>query len=265
MNRLLAAVALFTLFPASIIKASDKEVPLAIDLGTVASAGWSTTRPPTIAVSDSGTLYVFWERPGQRNAPKPEGLPRIPEEFSFGPARGPEGSSAPAVSVCRKRKWSKPGLLVEGLKDCCPVFSWCEGEKVNLLLAGPREEKCYHLQYDPEAGHWKRVAELPLAPSQYDAIRSIGKKIHLACVEGRYVYYLRFDGTAWSKPLRIDASENRTSGVTRARLAVRRDGTAHIAWWSAVTERGLHGYAVVRGGTANALQDLYNPGVRNRG
>jgi hypothetical protein len=275
MNRLLAAVALFTLLLACIIKASAEDVPAAIDLGTVGSAGWSTSRPPTIAVSDSGILYVFWNRPGQRNAPKLDGLPRIPEELSFGPASNPESSSVPAVSVYRKGKWSRPGLLVDGLKDCCPVFSWCEKEKVNLLVAGPREEKCHHLQYDPKTEHWKRVAELPLAPSQYDAFRSIGNKVYLACVEGRYVYYLQFDGTAWSKPLRIDASENRTSRVTRARLAVGRDGTAHITWWSAVTEKGLHGYAVVRGGkvergplqfeTAPVYRDEFDIGIDPQG
>jgi hypothetical protein len=248
MKRLLAAVALLTVLLASIIKASDKDVPVAVDLGTIGPAGFSTSRPPTIAVSDSGIRYVFWERPAQRNAPKPERLPRIPEEFSFAPAGDPEFISVPAVSVYRKGRWSRPGLLVDGLKECCPIFSWCEEEKVNLLVAGPREEKCHHLQYDPKAKQWKRLAGPPLTPSQHDAIRSVGKTIHLACVEGRYVYYLQFDGTAWSKPLRIDASENRTSGVTRARLAVDRKGTAHIAWWCAVTERGVHGYAVVRGG-----------------
>jgi len=63
------------------------------------------------------------------------------------------------------------------------------------------------------------------------------------------VYYLSFDGTAWSKPLRIESSENKTSMVTRVRLAVDNQAVAHLLWWTAtVAPQDKHGYAVVSGG-----------------
>jgi len=84
--------------------------------------------PPTIAVSVRGTLYVFWERPGQRPAPKSE-------ELSFGPARDPEWSSVPMVSVYQKGKWSRAGLLVVGLKDGLRTCPDAVGNETTALLA----------------------------------------------------------------------------------------------------------------------------------
>src|SRR5262245_49101588 len=99
----------------AIHKADRRESPAATDLGSLSAGGWSTTRPPTVAVTDGGTIYVLWAQPGRRQAVLPKGVPRIPDEFSFGPAKDPRWSTAPAVSVCRRGKWSRPGLLVDGL------------------------------------------------------------------------------------------------------------------------------------------------------
>src|SRR5262249_32379751 len=46
----------------------------------------------------------------------------------------------------------------------------------------------------------------------------------------------------------IEASRNPSLYVTRARLAVDRGGTPHIAWWNASEHGGNHGYAVIREG-----------------
>jgi hypothetical protein len=155
----------------------------------------------------------------------------------------------PAIAVCRKGKWGKPGLLVEGKSEAAPLFAWCEGEKLHLLLMSPGEKECHHLRYDPEGARWERIGQLPFAPSQYEPIRQVGKTVHIACCSGRYVHYFYFDGATWSKPVRIEESENRTNLVTRARLAMGRDGAAHIAWWTATEEKqeSIHGYVVVKG------------------
>src|SRR5262249_53574479 len=88
---------------------------------------------------------------------------------------------------------------------------------------------------------------LPFAPSMYEPFRRVGKEVHLASAEENHVDYLRFDGQAWSKPLRIEAK-----GVTRVRLAVDRKGAAHIGWWMAMPKKGIHGYAVIRDNKAEA-------------
>jgi hypothetical protein len=169
----------------------------------------------------------------------------IPDEMSFGTAQ-PEWSAVPGINVYRQGRWSKAGLLVEGSKNCTPLWSWCEGEKLHLLVTSESANKCNHLILDPTANRWAKHAELPFAPSQYGSFRHSGKEVHLACVDRPYVYYLRFDGKTWSKPVKIEQSENKTRGVTRVRLAVDRKGDAHVAWWTAYPQPGIHGYARIR-------------------
>jgi hypothetical protein len=219
--------------------------------GTLFVGGWETTRSPTVAASESGVIYVIWPGKGQKKAPQPATVPMIPDEFSFA-VHKLEWSGVPGISVYRKGSWSKAGLLVEGPKDCDPLWSWCEGEKLHLLLVSESANKCNHLVFDPTANRWTRQAELPFAPDQYSSWRQFGKEVHLACVEAQHVHYLRYDGKGWTKPVKIEQSENKTSGVTRVRMAVDRKGVAHVAWWTAHPEPGIHGYAVIREGVVNA-------------
>jgi hypothetical protein len=225
-------------------------LPVATSLET-GSLAWETTRSPTVAVSETGVIYVIWPGKGQKKAPQPATIPMIPEELSFS-VHQPEWSGVPGISVYQKGSWSKAGLLVEGPKDCDPLWSWCEGEKLNLLVVSESANKCNHLVFDPTANQWKRQAELPFAPSQYSSWRQFGKEIHLACVEEQHVHYLRYDGKSWTKPVKIEHSENKTSGVTRVRMAVDRKGGAHVAWWTAHPQHPVHGYAVIHEGQVNA-------------
>src|SRR5262249_32804114 len=151
-------------------------------------------------------IYVLWNRPYESKAPAPEGVTRLPKELTSLKKDG----WVPAIVVCRKGRWSKPGLLTECESECAPLFAWCEGEKLHLLLMSEGEEKCHHLRYDPDGGRWERLGQLPIAPSQYEPIQQVGKEVHIACVSGRHVHYLFFDGTAWSKPIRIEESKNQT-------------------------------------------------------
>ncbi len=226
------------------------EPPVATSL-PIGSLGWATTRSPTVAVSESGVIYVIWSGKGQQKAPQPATVPMIPDELSFS-VHQPEWSAVPGVNVYRKGNWSEAGLLVEGPKDCAPLWSWCEGEKLHLLVVSESANKCNHLVLDPTANRWTRQAELPFAPSQYSSWRQCGQEVHLACVDGEHVHYLRYDGKSWNKPVKIEHSENKTSGVTRVRMAVDRQGGAHVAWWTAHPEPGIHGYAVIREGQVNA-------------
>src|ERR1035438_6681497 len=86
----------------------QEKTPVATGLGLVGSGGSSTTRPPTVAVSDSGIIYVLWNRPYQSNAPAPEGVARLPKEFA-----PKKDGWVPAIAACRNGRWSNPGLLVE--------------------------------------------------------------------------------------------------------------------------------------------------------
>jgi hypothetical protein len=83
---------------------------------------WSTKR---VAVSDSGVVYVVCD------APKPEGVPPIPDEFS-------------------------PGLLVDGRRPVAP-FRLVRGEKLHQLLAG--DGKHPRLVHGPDAGRRALVAQ----------------------------------------------------------------------------------------------------------
>jgi len=247
-------------------------VPSAVHLESGGLAKWSA--PPVLAISDSGVIYVFWSAGGQKKATPSAALPLIPAKFSFGDDPEPEWSAVPGVNVRRQGVWSKPGVLVEGTKDCAACFAWCAGEKLHLLLADGVTRRTQHLLFDPQLKQWTRVAELPYRLTEYDAYRQVGETVHIGFVEStgrelgrgalpqrphdRFVYrehtyacYLSFDGQRWSRPLRIDESHNQSRGVTRVRLAVDGNQTAHLAWWSAVSEKGTHGYAVIRDGKAS--------------
>ncbi len=255
---LLAGVALLTIMQPPTGKGA---VPVPTCLGTLGDLGntWrSTDCPPTVAVSDSGTIYVFWPRPSQENGPKPEGLPQTPKDLSFGPKVHYEWNCSPVVSVCRKGKWSKPGMLVDGLGDWKVEFAWCDGEKLHLLLTVPGS-KCYHLLYDPNVGRWIRLAQVPCARTIHDPVRQVGKTVHMVCTQSPHLYYLCFDGTSWLKPVHIKMDKDPDWESTRAALAVGRDGTAYVAlfpWWRAnqwyVTEKRLHEYGVIRKGKLKA-------------
>jgi hypothetical protein len=231
-------------------QASSVKVPDSTDIST-GSLAWSSTHRPVIAVSARGTMYVFWLAKGQERAKA--SLPQLPGEYAFGLAKSPDWSEVPGVNVCRDGAWSKPGVLVEGKKSCEPVFAWCEGEQLHLLLTGTDERATNHIVFDPEKKTWKRLSRLPMSLSQHDAFRQIGKAIHVAAVEGKSVHYLRFDGHEWSEPVRLDLSENSSSGVTRARLAVDQQGTAYVGWWSATGGTGTHGLAALRDGKVSPI------------
>jgi hypothetical protein len=251
------AVALAVLITSSFVvvfiyRGSRRSGPDELPVATSLEAGrlaWETTRSPTVAVSESGVIYVIWPGKGQKKAPHPATIPMIPDELSSSVHPKPEWSVVPGINVYRKGSWSKAGLLVEGPKDCAPLWSWCEGEKLHLLLEG---DKCNHLVFDPTANQWKKQAELPFAPGHDSSWRQFGKEVHLACVEGQYVHYLRYDGKSWTKPLKIEHSENKTELVTRVRMAVDRKGGAHVAWWTAHPQARIHGYAVIREGQVKA-------------
>lgn len=271
----LATVALgLATFACGLVTAQEQErIPVAVGLGLVGHGGSSTTRPPTVAVSETGTIYVLWNRPYEANTPVPEGVARLPKELT--PAK--KEGWGPALAVCRNGRWSKPGLLTENESDCAPLFAWCEGEKLHLLLMSAKEEECQHLRYDPDAGRWNQLGKLPFGPSQYEPIQQVGKQIHIACAEEGYVHYFFFDGSAWSKPVRIEESKNPTNLVTRARLAIGHDGAAHVAWWTATLKPNdaIHGYAVVKGDKvephsirfepAPILRDAFDLGVDHAG
>ena len=125
-----------------------------------------------------------------------------------------------------------------------------------------REEHCHHLRYNPDGSRWDRLGQLPIAPSQYEPIQQVGKSVHIACVEGSYVHYFFFDGTAWSKAVRIEESKNQTGLVTRAKLAIGLDGAAHVAWWTAPRKpkEDVHGYAVVKGGKVESRSIRFDAG-----
>ncbi len=253
----------------------------------------STSHPPVLAVSESGVIYVFWPAQGLKNAgPSPE-LPMIPARFSFGDYPGSGFSEVPGVNVCRGGAWSKPGVLVEGKKLCCPCFAWCAGETLHVLVPDAVTGRTQHVTFDPQGKRWDKVAELPYRLTEYDAFRQVGETVHVGFAEssGRtlgegttpegaddrlvypehtYASYLSFDGHRWSKPFRIEQSDNRSRHATRVRLAVDAKGTAHLAWWS-----GAYGYAMIRDGKAvfEPLQfadaaierDEFDLGIRSAG
>jgi hypothetical protein len=231
-------------------KAINVKVPDSTEIST-GSLAWSSDHCPVIALSARGVRYVFWLAKGQEHATAV--LPLLPPEYAFGLAKDPEWSGVPGVNVYQDGSWSKPGVLVEGKKNCDPVFAWCEGELVHLLLTGSDAEATNHLVFDPENKKWKKPTRLSIRLSQHDAFRHIGKTVHVASVEGKYVHYLKFDGREWSKPMRLDKSENNSNGVTRPRLAVDPQGTAYVGWWSATGEAGTHGLAAIRDGKASPI------------
>jgi hypothetical protein len=240
----------------------------------------SMNHPPVLAVSDSGTVYVFWPARGQVKPVLSAELPTIPSRFAFGDYDRPDFSAVPGVNVCRRGAWSKPGVLIEGIKDCDPCFAWCAGEQLNLLMVDNVKGHTHHFALDARNNKWERVAELPYELTHYDSFRQVGETVHIGFAEsvGRqmgegtlpkgpderfeypehtYATYLMFDGKRWSKPVRIEASDNRSRNVSRVRLAVDNHGTAHLAWWG-----GGHGYAVVRDGKATCEPlDLSGPTI----
>jgi hypothetical protein len=174
----------------------------------------------------------------------------------------------PGVNVCRDGTWSQPGVVVEGLKDCDACFAWCAGEQLHLLVSDGVKHRTQHFMLDPQRKQWDRLAELPYQLTHYDAFRLVGETVHIGFAEsgGRefvkatttrgagdhiaesdhtYACYLTFDGNRWSKPLRIEQSDNPSRHVTRVRLAVDGTGKAHLAWWS-----GAYGYAMIQNGKA---------------
>ncbi|MFZ0478133.1 MAG: hypothetical protein WAL71_03200, partial [Terriglobales bacterium] len=54
-------------------------------------------------------------------------------------------STVPGINIYQKGHWSKAGLLVEGPKDCAPLWSWCHGKELNLLVTYKSGSKCTHL------------------------------------------------------------------------------------------------------------------------
>lgn len=249
-------ISLLIVSSASIVRAGERrqgpnlaspKVPTAADLGTSHSIAWETTRPCTVAVSDSGVVYVIWLGRGQENAPRSPDVPLIPEEYSFSVA-DPEWSGVPGISVFKNGRWSAPALLVDGRKECKPLFAWCDGELLHLLVVSERKNQCNHLLFSPTERRWVRVAELPFAPSAYVAWQRNGKSLHVACKEGGWIYYLRFDGREWSKPLRIEQSENQSAGATQIRLAVDRANRVHLAWWTILERQEKHFYSVIQDG-----------------
>jgi len=231
--------------------------PVARALGTE-KLSWGGTRPPSVAVSAKGAVYVVWAGKGRLRVPKPPGLPLIPEEYTFA-ARDPKWVGVPGISVCRGGRWSSPGLLVKGLRECSPVHAWCDGEALHLLVVNELANRCNHLVLDPSAQKWRLKARLPFAPSQYSARQNVGRSLHMACVEGGRVHYLSFDGNAWSTPLRIENSRN----TLRVRLAVDDRGVAHLLWWTTrPAPHGVHGYAVVsKGGVRVEAVDFGDPAI----
>ncbi len=229
----------------------------------------STNHPPVLAVSHSGVIYVFWPARGQKTAVRSSELPLIPQTYGFGDCPSPEFSSVPGVNVCRNGSWSKPGVLVEGQKDCDPCFAWCASEQLHLLVSDAVKRRTHHFTIDPRRKQWDKVAELPYQLTHYDAFRLVGNSVHIGFAESTarelgkgtvpqgpddrfsypehtYASYVTFDGQHWSKPVRLEQSDNQSRHVTRVRLAVDRSGTAYAAWWS-----GNYGYAEIRNGKAN--------------
>jgi hypothetical protein len=238
-------------------EASNVPVPNATDFPT-GSLAWASSHCPIVAVAPSGVTYVFWVAKGQERAPNPV-LPLIPTEYAFNLAKEPEWSSAPAVSVYRNGVWSKPAVLVEGKRQCMPVFAWCQGESLHLLVSGEQGEFTNHLVLDSEQKSWKRVAQLPVRLWDDDMFRQLGSTVHVATIEGnlleaRHVSYLLFNGSEWSKPLPIKESENRYRGTMCSRLAVGKQGTAYVGWWSDKSGAGIYGLAAVRSGQVSATR-----------
>jgi hypothetical protein len=223
-------------------QASSVKLPSATDIPTD-SLAWVTNGTPIIAVSTRGILYVFWFAKGRERSPDPV-LPLIPTEFAFGLAKDPTMSEVPGVNVNRDGNWSKPALLVEGKRWCTPVFAWCEGELLHLLVSG--DEATNHLVLDPDRKSWKRLARLPIRICDQDAFRQLGSAVHVAAVDGMHVSYLWFNGSEWSMPLRIKGSE-KTRGFARPRLAVDKQGTAYVGW----SPKG--GLAAVHNGQESAI------------
>jgi len=218
------------------------KVPSATDVPSL-----SSTHCQSVAIADSGIVYAVWLAKGQEKALLSPELPPIPKEFAFGPHPDPTWSEVPGVTVCREGKWSRPGVLLEGLMDCSPSFAWCEGEKLHLLVTGTEKKRTHHLLFDPGSRQWTKLAELPHRLGGRTAFRVIGNTVHAAFWEKEDGCYLRYDGSAWSKPLRFVG--DKLAGEIR--MAADRSGVVYLAWWSREPGRGIHRYVVVRDGKVN--------------
>ena len=224
----------------------------AVRIGTIGASRWLPgLRAPAVAVSDSGTVYAFWVRPVQKDAPRPTGLGRFTDTMGFTPTtQETEWHPMPTGRVRRDGKWGEAGALTTAGRIGSPRFAWCDGEKVHLLLddGGNTDAACDHLVYDPAGGAWTRVGPLP-AGLDWDArFRRVGRTVHAATVDHGVVHYLRFDGTAWARPVRVENWR-----AAQARLAVGRDGTVRLAWWAGRPgDRPIYGYGVVTEGRVTA-------------
>ncbi len=225
---------------------STEPPPQATDLKTRRLAD-NTTALPSVAVSASGIVYVFWWADSGKDpkwvAPAP--LPLLPDRFLH-QARKEHQQCVPGISVLRDGKWSRASWLGKPDKVCRPVGAWCEGEKLHLLVTDWDTPKTEHLLFDTAKKCWDHVATLPLRLATGDARRQVGKEMHFAVARGKWVHYLRFDGKSWTKLLKLKGSK----GANTVRLAVDPRGHAHLLWWCSTGnfEPGVHTYGVLRRG-----------------
>jgi hypothetical protein len=249
--------------------AGQDDTPTAVGLGLIGPPNVSSSLAPFVAVTDTGTVYVLWTRPGQANAPPPADVPRIPNELHPDTIEQIFRQNV-AIAVRRQGKWSKPGFLFDGPRDCRLGLAWCEGEQLHLFLASRKFDWVRHLRFDSDSGIWSRQPDPPVTPLP-DTVRQVGSVLHFVCRRDRQFCYGSFDGKRWSEPVRIEESVNPTTRQDKAALAIDRDGTTHVAWWVPSPNKGRHGYATIRDGkvqieslpfeTAPIQQDKFDVGI----
>ena len=145
----------------------------------------------------------------------------------------PKGyDTVPGINICDNNEWSKPQLLVDGNRQCDPVYAWCVGEDLHMLIA---DKISRHIVLEASSGRWKSAEAPPVVPSKYDffvpssnaAFRTVGGNLHIAYVVNDSVHYLAFKDGKWMPDLTVEGSDG---FLNQVRMALNWKGNVYLGW-----------------------------------
>lgn len=207
------------------------------DLRTKLHMGTESSHRPSIATIASGKIYVVWLAHAAAQ-PEPSLLAPIPQEFSDVP-KDLTFATVPGLSFFDGKQWSEPRLMLAGQRECTPLYAWCSGEDLNLLVQMTGEQPVHHIRYEADAKRWIKVVTMPRAYSYHSRFITIKDTLHIAGTEGQGVAYQRHDAKGWSQPIAMPGSKP----YDRACVAVAGDGTVYLVWCA--TDGSEFGFATI--------------------